>query len=241
MIVLVVISRRWCSISLMASMTPPMPWRGSPHETPLGYWASCDHPAAVHRRAVDGTGERAGSGCIGSDGVGVALANELVGLRGNLDEGDPHTRPGSYLNSFYELQPLPYPGGYGYPESGQAIIMLPTVSSSGCSSMASRWTCATGSCAPRTNARLAGRDAAPPSGMGVPRGEGGAGRLGADGVADPTSRGRDQLRGPPAPSAQPVRGPPRVLKTLDRLAAVLYELSDVAEPERRRALRAGMK
>ncbi|HZS20087.1 MAG TPA: glycosyl hydrolase family 65 protein [Pseudonocardiaceae bacterium] len=52
-----------------------------------------------------------------------ALANGHLGLRGNLDEGDPHALPGSYLNSFYELRPLPYPeGGYGYPESGQTII-----------------------------------------------------------------------------------------------------------------------
>jgi alpha,alpha-trehalose phosphorylase len=52
-----------------------------------------------------------------------ALANGHLGLRGNLDEGDPHGLPGSYLNSFYELRPLPYPeGGYGYPESGQTLI-----------------------------------------------------------------------------------------------------------------------
>ena len=52
-----------------------------------------------------------------------ALANGHVGLRGNLDEGDPHALPGSYLNSFYELRPLPYAeGGYGYPESGQTIV-----------------------------------------------------------------------------------------------------------------------
>jgi len=52
-----------------------------------------------------------------------ALANGHIGLRGNLDEGDPHGLPGSYLNSFYELRPLPYPeGGYGYPASGQTII-----------------------------------------------------------------------------------------------------------------------
>jgi alpha,alpha-trehalose phosphorylase len=52
-----------------------------------------------------------------------ALANGHIGLRGNLDEGDPHWLPGSYLNSFFELRPLPYPeGGYGYPESGQTII-----------------------------------------------------------------------------------------------------------------------
>jgi alpha,alpha-trehalose phosphorylase len=52
-----------------------------------------------------------------------ALANGHIGLRGNLDEGDPHGTPGTYLNSFYELRPLPYAeGGYGYPESGQTIV-----------------------------------------------------------------------------------------------------------------------
>ncbi|WP_164842720.1 glycoside hydrolase family 65 protein, partial [Actinoplanes solisilvae] len=52
-----------------------------------------------------------------------ALSNGHLGLRGNLDEGDPHALPGTYLNSFYELRPLPYAeGGYGYPESGQTIV-----------------------------------------------------------------------------------------------------------------------
>jgi alpha,alpha-trehalose phosphorylase len=52
-----------------------------------------------------------------------ALANGHIGLRGNLDEGEPHALPGSYLNSVYELRPLPYAeAGYGYPESGQSII-----------------------------------------------------------------------------------------------------------------------
>jgi alpha,alpha-trehalose phosphorylase len=52
-----------------------------------------------------------------------ALSNGHIGLRGNLDEGDPHVLPGTYLNSFYERRPLPYAeGGYGYPESGQTII-----------------------------------------------------------------------------------------------------------------------
>ncbi len=52
-----------------------------------------------------------------------ALANGHIGLRGNLDEGDPHGLPGTYLNSFYELRPLPYAeAGYGYPESGQTIV-----------------------------------------------------------------------------------------------------------------------
>ncbi len=52
-----------------------------------------------------------------------ALSNGHIGLRGNLDEGEPHVTPGTYLNSFYEKRPLPYAeGGYGYPESGQTII-----------------------------------------------------------------------------------------------------------------------
>ncbi|MBN9756203.1 Maltose phosphorylase / Trehalose phosphorylase [Pseudonocardia sp. Ae406_Ps2] len=52
-----------------------------------------------------------------------ALSNGHIGLRGNLDEGEPHVLPGTYLNSFYEVRPLPYAeGGYGYPESGQTII-----------------------------------------------------------------------------------------------------------------------
>jgi alpha,alpha-trehalose phosphorylase len=52
-----------------------------------------------------------------------ALSNGHIGLRGNLDEGEPHGLPGTYLNSLYELRPLPYAeAGYGYPESGQTII-----------------------------------------------------------------------------------------------------------------------
>jgi alpha,alpha-trehalose phosphorylase len=52
-----------------------------------------------------------------------ALANGHIGLRANLDEGEPYEVPGTYLNSFYELRPLPYAeAGYGYPESGQTIV-----------------------------------------------------------------------------------------------------------------------
>jgi len=52
-----------------------------------------------------------------------ALSNGHIGLRGNLDEGEPYGIPGTYLNSFYELRPLPYAeAGYGYPESGQTIV-----------------------------------------------------------------------------------------------------------------------
>jgi alpha,alpha-trehalose phosphorylase len=52
-----------------------------------------------------------------------ALSNGHIGLRGNLDEGEPSALPGTYLNSFYELRPLPHAeAGYGYPESGQTIV-----------------------------------------------------------------------------------------------------------------------
>src|SRR5438034_9576075 len=52
-----------------------------------------------------------------------ALSNGHIGLRGNLDEGEPFGLPGTYLNSFYELRPLPYAeAGYGYPESGQTVV-----------------------------------------------------------------------------------------------------------------------
>src|SRR5689334_15116136 len=52
-----------------------------------------------------------------------ALSNGHIGLRGNLDEGEPYALPGTYLNSFYEVRPLPYAeAGYGYPEDGQTIV-----------------------------------------------------------------------------------------------------------------------
>ncbi len=52
-----------------------------------------------------------------------ALSNGHIGLRGNLDEGEPFAIPGTYLNSFFEQRPLPYAeAGYGYPESGQTLV-----------------------------------------------------------------------------------------------------------------------
>ncbi|HEX2743101.1 MAG TPA: glycosyl hydrolase family 65 protein [Streptosporangiaceae bacterium] len=52
-----------------------------------------------------------------------ALSNGHIGLRGNLDEGDPHGLPGTYLNSVYEVRPLPYAeAGYGFPDDGQTVI-----------------------------------------------------------------------------------------------------------------------
>ncbi len=52
-----------------------------------------------------------------------ALSNGHIGWRANLDEGEPHELPGSYLNAVYEEVPLPYAEtAYGYPEAGQAIV-----------------------------------------------------------------------------------------------------------------------
>src|SRR5271165_1494448 len=52
-----------------------------------------------------------------------ALSNGHLGLRGNLDEGEPYGIPGTYLNGVYETTPLPYAEpAYGYPETGQMVI-----------------------------------------------------------------------------------------------------------------------
>jgi alpha,alpha-trehalose phosphorylase len=52
-----------------------------------------------------------------------ALANGHLGLRGNLDEGEPRGLSGTYLNGFYESYPLAYgERGYGFAEDGQAVV-----------------------------------------------------------------------------------------------------------------------
>ncbi len=52
-----------------------------------------------------------------------ALSNGHIGLRGNLDEGEPHGIPGTYLNGFYEVRPVPYAEtGFGYPETAETLV-----------------------------------------------------------------------------------------------------------------------
>jgi alpha,alpha-trehalose phosphorylase len=52
-----------------------------------------------------------------------ALSNGHIGWRANLDEGEPHATPGTYLNAFFEEVPLPYAeAAYGYPEAGQTLV-----------------------------------------------------------------------------------------------------------------------
>ncbi len=54
-----------------------------------------------------------------------ALSNGHIGWRGNLDEGEPHGLPGSYLNGVYERRPLSYAEpGYGWPLAGQTVINI---------------------------------------------------------------------------------------------------------------------
>jgi alpha,alpha-trehalose phosphorylase len=80
------------------------------------------HPAyAVEPWAVRET--ELDLGVLDQAGSVFALANGHIGLRGNLDEGEPEGLPGSYLNGLYEQRPLPYAeGGYGYPEAGQTAV-----------------------------------------------------------------------------------------------------------------------
>ncbi len=54
-----------------------------------------------------------------------ALSNGHLGMRANLDEGEPHALPGTYLNGVFETRPLPYAeAGYGYPEAGQTVVNI---------------------------------------------------------------------------------------------------------------------
>jgi hypothetical protein len=51
-----------------------------------------------------------------------ALSNGHIGWRVNLDEGEAHRLPGSYLNGVYETRPLPYAeAGYSYPEASSPV------------------------------------------------------------------------------------------------------------------------
>lgn len=55
-----------------------------------------------------------------------ALANGHLGLRGELDEGDPCGMPGTYLNSVFETRDLVYPEeGYGFPQHTQTVVDAP--------------------------------------------------------------------------------------------------------------------
>ena len=52
-----------------------------------------------------------------------ALSNGHLGLRGNLDEGEPRGLSGTYLAGFFESYKLDYgERGFGWPEDGQTVV-----------------------------------------------------------------------------------------------------------------------
>lgn len=54
-----------------------------------------------------------------------ALSNGYLGIRGTLDETEPHGFRGTFLAGVHETHPLSYPeDGYGHPAEGQAMITV---------------------------------------------------------------------------------------------------------------------
>ncbi len=78
-------------------------------QTELGVWAITEQALDLER--------------LGWSETIFALSNGNLGLRGNLDEGEPYGELGTYLSGVHELRPMPHAeAGYGYPESGQTVI-----------------------------------------------------------------------------------------------------------------------
>lgn len=78
-----------------------------------------DHPVepwAVRERGID-------IDKLAQNESVFALANGHIGIRGNLDEGDPSAIPGTYLNGVHESRPLPYAeNAFGNPEAGETVL-----------------------------------------------------------------------------------------------------------------------
>jgi alpha,alpha-trehalose phosphorylase len=54
-----------------------------------------------------------------------AVANGHIGMRGNLDEGDPSEIAGTYLNGVHESRTLPYAeNAFGNPEAGETVLNI---------------------------------------------------------------------------------------------------------------------
>lgn len=67
---------------------------------------------------------------VALEAIGVSesvfsLSNGYLGIRGTLDEIEPHAFRGTFLAGVFETHPLSYPEpGYGLPEEGQAMIAV---------------------------------------------------------------------------------------------------------------------
>ena len=82
----------------------------------IGHDAYAVEPWAVRERGLHDE-------LLGRSESIFALANGHIGLRANLDEGEPADTPGSYLNAYYETRPLPYAEtAYGLPDAGQTLV-----------------------------------------------------------------------------------------------------------------------
>ena len=143
-----------------------------------------------------------------------ALSNGHIGWRANLDEGEPHGLPGSYLNGLYELRPLPYAEvSYGLPESGQTVINITNgklirlfVDDEPFERPVRRTALA------RAGARLPGRRAAPHRRVGVPGRPGGQGHVLPAGLVHAAGDRGDRLRGYAAGRAGAGRGSVRTAR-----------------------------
>ena len=94
------------------------------HRPRANCWSASDRPATPSRSSRGRSAKRRlDLDLLAQSESLFALSNGHIGLRGNLDEGEPYGLPGTYLNSFYETRPLPYAeAGFGYPEDGQTIV-----------------------------------------------------------------------------------------------------------------------
>jgi alpha,alpha-trehalose phosphorylase len=85
----------------------------------IGHPVFRPEPWAVRETALD-------LGFLAQSESIFALANGHLGLRGNLDEGEPRGLSGTYLNGVYESYPLEYgERGFGWPEDGQEVVRVP--------------------------------------------------------------------------------------------------------------------
>jgi len=92
------------------------PFRGTAFVRP-------SHAFEVDPWAVVETGFRR-SALGGAESI-FTVSNGHLGLRGNLDEGEPRDTTGTYLNGFYENYSLEYgERGFGFPEDGQSVVSV---------------------------------------------------------------------------------------------------------------------
>ena len=156
-----------------------------------------DHRGRLSRRALAGARDPLDLDLLAQSESVFALSNGHIGLRGNLDEGEPHGLPGTYLNSFYEIRPLPYAeAGYGYPEAGQTVVDVTNGKIIRLLVDDEPFDVRYGELhRPRADSRPARRHADPPRALALARRQ--AGRSGVDpaGVAGATQRRRHRVRG----------------------------------------------